>query len=92
MSARGTTNTNARGSTIDRRARKQWLLDVFGDGTHAACRFCWATLTVDTLTVDRVIPGALGGRYVRGNIRPSCQRCNSLDGVVLRERLRRVVA
>ena len=30
--------------------------------------------------VDRIVPGAEGGRYVRGNIRPMCGPCNSRTG------------
>lgn len=82
---RGTTNRNDRGSAVDRRARKRWLLDTFGDGTHAACRFCWTTLDESTITVDRYpVPGCQGGRYVRGNIRPACGPCNSIHGGSLR--------
>lgn len=32
------------------------------------------------LTIDRVIPGCQGGRYVRNNIRPACGPCNSETG------------
>jgi excisionase family DNA binding protein len=33
--------------------------------------------------VDRVVPGADGGGYSRGNIRPSCRPCNSSTGGAL---------
>lgn len=89
MSARGTTNTNSRGSAEGRRARKQWLLDAYGDGTYAPCSFCALVLDFGTLTVDRIIPGCQGGTYARSNIRPACLSCNSLDGIALRERLKR---
>lgn len=36
------------------------------------------------LTVDRIIPGCRGGRYVRENIRPACGPCNSETGGSLR--------
>lgn len=32
------------------------------------------------LTVDRIVPGCQGGRYVRTNIRPACGVCNSETG------------
>lgn len=77
---RGTSNSNARGSVADRRRRKRWLLDAWGDGTTAPCAFCREPLTFETVTVDRFpIPGRLGGRYTRDNIRPACGRCNSAD-------------
>lgn len=86
MTKRGTTNRNARGSVYDRRARKQWLLDEFGDGQSAACSFeCSTVVTLETLFVDRhPIPGCQGGTYARTNIRPSCGPCNSKHGGAVR--------
>lgn len=72
-----------RGSSYDRRVRKQWLLDTFGNGVTCVCSFdkCDKVLNFKTMTVDRFpIPGEEGGRYVRGNIRPACGHCNSVDG------------
>jgi hypothetical protein len=88
MSARGTTNTDSRGSSYSRRARKVYLLARFGDGYTAPCHFCLIELDWFTITVDRILPGALGGRYIRSNIRPACISCNSVDGTALRGRLK----
>lgn len=88
MSARGTTNTNARGSASQRRVRKLWLLRTYGDGVTCRCVECDRLLDYWTLFVDRIVPGCLGGRYVRGNIRPHCSRCSSLTGTRLREALK----
>lgn len=79
---RGTSNTNARGSASQRRTRKQWLLDTFGDGVKALCSFgCGRSVTFETITVDRFPQlGIDGGTYRRGNIRPACGHCNSVDG------------
>jgi 5-methylcytosine-specific restriction endonuclease McrA len=44
------------------------------------CYRCGVLLTYDTLTVDRIVPGCKGGRYVRNNIRPACSACNSETG------------
>lgn len=77
---RGTTNSNARGSTADRAARRAYLLETFGDGTTAPCFYCTRPLTDATITVDRIIPGAVGGTYKRDNIRPACGPCNSSRG------------
>src|SRR6478752_2743274 len=90
MSARGTTNRNARGGAADRRARKQWLLDTFGDGTSAECALqfdarCLGRVTLATIQVDRVDPGCHGGGYARSNIRPACGPCNSRHGTAIRE-------
>jgi hypothetical protein len=83
---RGTSNTNARGSAADRRARRVWLVQEFGDGITVACAFgCGAVLTVETVSVDRYpIPGCQGGTYRRGNIRPACGMCNSVYGATIR--------
>jgi hypothetical protein len=52
-----------------------------GQGEPACrCYRCGVLLTVETVTVDRIIPGALGGTYRRSNIRPACGPCNSSTG------------
>lgn len=86
MTSRGTTNTNARGSAAARRARRQWLLNTFGDGQTAPCAFeCGAWVDIDSMTVDRFpIPGCDGGTYRRDNIRPACGHCNFASGGALR--------
>jgi hypothetical protein len=72
---------DARGNNRDRAARKLRLLREFGNGMKAPCSFCGAYVTFETMHVDRYpIPGAAGGRYVRGNVRPSCGPCNLEDG------------
>lgn len=52
------------------------------EGLMPACRCyrCGDLLTVDTVTVDRIVPGCKGGTYRRNNIRPACGRCNSETG------------
>lgn len=81
MTYRGTTNRNQRGSSYTRRVRKLWMLTTFGDGVHALCSFCGLVLCFETITADRYpTPGCEGGTYVRGNIRPSCYKCNASEG------------
>jgi hypothetical protein len=88
---RGTTNRNERGNTRVRAERRQWLLDTFGDGTHAQCTIefsahCLGVVDDVTMTIDRFpIPGVDGGTYDRDNIRPACGPCNSRAGTALRE-------
>lgn len=86
VSRRGTTNSNDRGSAAQRRVRKQWLLDQFGNGTVAPCAFdCGTLVDLSTVTVDRhPTPGCRGGRYTKDNIRPACGQCNSRHGGGLR--------
>jgi 5-methylcytosine-specific restriction endonuclease McrA len=88
---RGTSNTNARGSAASRRIRKTWLLGWFGDGETCNCYSCATSLVFDTLEVDRIIPGILGGNYTRGNIRPACGPCNRRSGNAVRDAIRRKV-
>lgn len=84
---RGTSNSNARGNSEDRARRKLYLLTTYesdqGLGT-ARCYRCGKVLTADTVTIDRIIPGARGGRYIRSNIRPACAKCNSETGGAVR--------
>jgi hypothetical protein len=69
------------------------MVDPFGTPTMLgigapACRCyrCGTLLTVDTVTVDRIIPGCHGGTYRRNNIRPACSSCNSITGSTTRKR------
>lgn len=84
---RGTSNSNVRGSSHSRRARRRWLVSTYesdeGPG-FCRCYRCGQLLTENTVTVDRIVPGCRGGRYVRNNIRPACADCNSEAGGALR--------
>lgn len=83
---RGTTNTNTRGSSYDRRRRKQWLCDEYGDGKGAPCFSCGKWLSNGPLLeADRIIPGILGGTYMRSNIRPACGQCNIVWGNLVKD-------
>lgn len=93
-------NGGDRGNVEQRRRRREWLLQTYradmdvitytpaGEelATQPACRCyrCGQLLTLDTLTVDRIIPGIKGGTYRRDNIRPACSRCNTETGLALR--------
>lgn len=98
---RGTSNSNQRGNSKDRRKRRQYLVNHYranvdldiatgcevplGQG-EAACRCyrCGCLLTVDTVTVDRRVPGAEGGTYWDlMNLRPACAFDNSSTGGAL---------
>lgn len=85
---RGTTNRNARGNTRDRAARRSYLIRVYESDApgHCRCYRCGELLNEAQLTVDRIVPGCLGGKYVRENIRPACGTCNSEAGATLRSR------
>lgn len=63
-----------RGNAQDRRRRKLWMLDTFGDGERCECVHCHVSLTYDVVEADRIVPG---GSYRRENVQPSCRRCNA---------------
>ena len=122
LATRGTSNSNARGSTASRKARREWLVETYRANMDMsvakpgvververlaptglrlnlsedtivvpACRCyrCGTLLTVETVTVDRIIPGCQGGTYRRSNIWPACGSCNSETGGKLAHRKRR---
>ena len=68
---------------VVQRARIGWLNQMdLAYTTIPTCRCyrCGVLLTVETVTVDRIIPGCKGGTYRRDNIRPACGDCNSETG------------
>lgn len=42
------------------------------------CAYCGMGGDIIQLTADHIKPSNQGGRFVRGNIIPACQKCNSL--------------
>lgn len=81
--------SDPRGNSYARRARKIWLLSpesgFGGDGVTVPCATqresdCTRFVDYGSMEVDRIVPGAEGGRYVRGNVRPACRKCNQADG------------
>lgn len=91
VTRRGTSNGNSSGNAKSRRAQKCWILSWFGDGISCQCFSCGRVLVYSTLERDRIIPGALGGTYARGNLRPSCGPCNRRSGNLVRDMIRRKV-
>lgn len=61
--ARGTSNANVRGNSIDRLRRRMFLLRVFSADVPGRCRCyrCGELLDALTVTVDRIVPGCRGG-------------------------------
>lgn len=56
-----------------RRAQRQRLVNVYGNGVTVKCVHCGSELTAKTVERDRRIPG---GSYRFENLQPSCSRCN----------------
>ena len=56
--------------------KREEVMRLFEAG--GVCQGCGSIqLTPDRLTLDRIFPGFLGGRYVEGNCQLLCQSCNS---------------
>lgn len=87
---RGTTNQNARGNSADRRRRRQWLLDEYGNGTTVVCSMCPTVLDINSVSVDCwPIPRCDGGTYAKNNTRPACGPCQSRQGGLMAQARRR---
>ena len=58
------------------------VYEAAGDSIIECCRCyrCGKLLTLEALTVDRIVPGCRGGTYRRNNIRPSCSDCANKQG------------
>jgi 5-methylcytosine-specific restriction endonuclease McrA len=80
---RGRSNQNDRGSAAQRRARKQAVLNRDGTGTWALCVTCPTVVDLDTMTLDRIVPGMCGGTYALDNVQPQCERCSRRQGAYL---------
>ena len=66
-----------RGNSSDRRRRKIYLINTFGNGKNVPCFHCGRKLSYDTMEVDRhPVCGHNGGRYVKENVVPACNECN----------------
>lgn len=73
-----------RGNSYDRRRRREWIIEQFAERDSRGrlwirCEHCkkrmWARSR--KWQVDRFpVCGHAGGRYVRGNVVPSCSQCN----------------
>lgn len=84
-----TNGQDKRGNSKDRAARRRYLLSekagFGGNGEVVPCALgivsgCAILVDYQTMEVDRIVPGALGGRYTRDNIRPTCFACNNHAG------------
>jgi hypothetical protein len=65
-----------RGSSAQRRRNREVMLEQFGDGEKCPCVNCGVMLSMDTVSLDRIIPGSDGGRYRQANLIPMDYDCN----------------
>lgn len=67
-------NSKARSRLRDR------LLEAYGDGNSCNCVFCGDLLFKSQISLDRILPGSLGGTYRFDNVQPTCVTCNIRRG------------
>lgn len=95
---RGTTNRNQRGSSAQRRRRRNAIAERDGVGGVVLCWLCGVPVLVweregdpesraEVFEQDRVVPGSAGGRYEVSNLRPACGPCNRERGNAHRDGL-----
>lgn len=58
----------------------QKLTAEFGDGHTCPCIYCGRTLEPGTISLDRLVPGSEGGKYIMPNLAPTCYECNQRRG------------
>jgi 5-methylcytosine-specific restriction endonuclease McrA len=47
---------------------------------HGLCGICKQPVSLDTFTVDHIVPTSRGGGHVFGNLQPAHRVCNSRKG------------
>lgn len=73
--------------------RRRYRLKLFGGAEAAPCCFCGTALTMETATLEHVIPSAHGGRDHFKNMALSCLPCNRARGTLGCDRFRaRIIA
>lgn len=53
--------------------RSQWWKNILAKGI---CHYCGGKFSPKELTMDHIVPVARGGKSTRGNVVPSCRKCN----------------
>jgi len=53
--------------------KSQWWKNILGKGL---CHYCGGKFTAKELTMDHIVPVARGGTSTKGNVNPSCRKCN----------------
>lgn len=50
------------------------------DKTHGRCAYCGRKITLETMTLDHIVPKSKGKNNDYTNLFASCQQCNTLKG------------
>ena len=54
--------------------KTNWWQALIGKGI---CHYCKKKISPSELTMDHIVPLSRGGKSEKGNIVPSCKKCNS---------------
>ena len=54
--------------------QSQWWKEKVSKGV---CHYCAGEFTPVSLTMDHIVPIARGGKSTKGNVVPSCKKCNT---------------
>ena len=54
--------------------QSQWWQEKVGKGI---CHYCGGKFSPTSLTMDHIVPIARGGKSAKGNVVPSCKKCNT---------------
>ena len=54
--------------------QSQWWKEKTAKGI---CHYCGGSFGPTSLTMDHIVPIARGGKSIKGNVVPSCKRCNT---------------
>lgn len=55
--------------------KSRWWQQKCSSGT---CHYCGGRVSFKELTMDHLVPLAMGGRSTKDNLVPSCKNCNNL--------------
>ena len=67
-----------------RNARKKFRQSIF-ESWEWKCAYCNKDLTIDSATIDHIVPKFKGGHNVKSNMISCCAKCNRSKGSVLLE-------
>ena len=54
--------------------QSQWWKEKVAKGV---CHYCAGVFAPENLTMDHIVPIARGGKSTKGNVVPSCKKCNT---------------
>lgn len=67
-------------SVREHKARRRKIRETVLWREKSRCAYCRCQLTMETMTLDHVVPRSKGGAFEVGNLIASCGPCNSAKG------------